>query len=179
MIQRQKIPTPKNLIVREAAEADVPAIRAIFNDVIATSTAIFSDAPLSLDDRLTWFRARVAQNYPVLVAIAADEVIGFASFGDFRAWPGYRFTVEHSVHVRNDQRSTGVGQALMSALLPKATALGKHIMIAGIDAANEGSLRFHERLGFERVAHFKEVGFKFNRWLDLIFLQRTLDATVL
>jgi phosphinothricin acetyltransferase len=100
--------------------------------------------------------------------------VGFASFGDFRPWPGYRFTVEHTVHVRADYRGQGVGGSLMHPLIERAIGLGKHVMIAGVDAENAPSLRFHERLGFERVAHFREVGFKFGRWLDLVFLQRLL-----
>jgi phosphinothricin acetyltransferase len=110
----------------------------------------------------------------VLVAADHTGVVGFSSFGDFRAWPGYRFTVEHSVHVRADRRGTGVGSALMPPLFARGAALGKHVMIAGVDGSNAASLRFHERLGFDRVAHFREVGFKFNRWLDLVFLQRLL-----
>lgn len=162
--------------VREARAEDQAAMLAIYNDVVATSTAIFRDTPTTLEERLAWWEARTAQGYPVLVAVEDGEVVGFASFGDFRAWPGYRFTVEHSVHVRADRRGHGIGQALMRPLLARAAALGKHVMIAGVDAANEGSLRFHERLGFERVAHLREVGFKFDRWLDLVFLQRTLDG---
>jgi phosphinothricin acetyltransferase len=104
-------------------------------------------------------------------------VIGFAAFGDFRSWPGYRFTVEHSVHIRADRRGQGVGQALMQPLITRACALGKHIMIAGVDADNAASIRFHERLDFVRVAHFREVGFKFGRWLDLVFLQRWLSPS--
>jgi phosphinothricin acetyltransferase len=112
----------------------------------------------------------------VLVAVAGSEVLGFASFGEWRgAWPGYRYTVEHSVHVRGDVRGRGVGRALLEALFPAALALGKHVMIGGIDAANDASIRFHARLGFERVACFREVGHKFGRWLDLIFMQRFLD----
>ena len=112
----------------------------------------------------------------MLVAKDASGVAGFASFGDFRAWPGYRYSVEHSIHVRADCRGTGVGAALMSPLLAEAGRIGKHVMIAGVDAANEGSLRFHERLGFSRVGTFRQVGWKFDRWLDLVFLQRILDA---
>jgi phosphinothricin acetyltransferase len=116
----------------------------------------------------------VNQRYPVLVAVDHGEVVGFASFGDFRMWPGYRFTVEHTVHVRAGMRGQGVGTALMRLLVERAARLGKHVMIAGVDADNAGSLVFHERLGFTRVAHFREVGFKFGRWLDLVFLQRLL-----
>ena len=161
--------------IRECRVEDLRSILAIYNDVIATSTAIFAESPATLDDRTAWWEARVRQRYPVLVAVDESGVIGFSSFGDFRTSPGYRFTVEHSVHVRADRRGRGIGTALVTALLPIASALGKHVMIAGIDADNAASIRMHERLGFFRVAHFQQVGFKFGRWLDLVFLQRYLD----
>jgi L-amino acid N-acyltransferase YncA len=162
--------------IRDAGPDDLPGLLAIYNDVIATSTAVYRDEPATLDERREWLRSRDAQGYPVLVAVDETGVTGFASFGDFRAWPGYRFTVEHTVHVRADCRGRGIGAALMTPLLARAAALGKHVVIAGVDADNEASIRFHERLGFARVAHFREVGFKFGRWLDLIFLQRMLTA---
>ena len=160
--------------VRDAVEPDVPGLLAIYNEVIATSTAIYIDQPTTLEERLAWWRGRVAAGYPVLVSGDESGITGFASFADFRPRPGYRFTVEHSVYVRADQRGRGIGNALMTALIERAVSMRKHVMIAGVDAENEGSLRFHERLGFERVAHFKEVGFKFGRWLDLVFLERGL-----
>jgi phosphinothricin acetyltransferase len=163
------------MIVRDALEQDVPAILAIFNEVIATSTAVYMDQPTTLEERLGWWRGRVDAGYPVLVSEDGSGIAGFASFGDFRPRPGYRFTVEHSVYVRADRRGRGVGVALMLPLLERAVSLQKHVMVGAVDAENEGSLRFHERLGFERVAHFRQVGFKFGRWLDLVFLQRTLD----
>ncbi len=160
--------------IRDAGEDDLPGLVAIYNDVIATSTAVYRDEPATFEERRDWFRGRAAHNCPVLVATDDTGVIGFASYGDFRPWPGYRYTVEHSVHIRNDRRGRGVGSALMHPLLDRAAAAGKHVMIAGVDASNASSLRFHERLGFERAAHFREVGFKFGRWLDLVFLQRFL-----
>lgn len=160
--------------IRDARPGDLPGILAIYNDVTATSTAIYRDEPATLDAHTDWWRQRVAAGYPVLVAEDAHGVAGFASFGDFRPWPGYRFTVEHSVHVRGDRRGGGVGTALMHPLLARASAIGKHVMIAGVDAENVASQRFHERLGFVPVARFHEVGFKFGRWLDLMFLQRRL-----
>jgi phosphinothricin acetyltransferase len=162
--------------IRAADRGDLTAILEIYNEVIATSTAVYSTTPSSLADRQAWFDARIGAGFPVLVSVGADGVGGFASFGDFRgAWPGYRHSVEHSVHVRRDLRGQGLGSALVRALLPLAGALGKHVIIGGIDADNDGSLRMHERLGFERVAHFREVGHKFGRWLDLVFVQRFLD----
>jgi phosphinothricin acetyltransferase len=160
--------------IRDARDTDLLEVLRIYNDVIATSTAVYRDDPATLDDRRMWWEQRVSQGYPVLVAEDAGAVVGFASFGDFRAWPGYRFTVEHTVHVRADRRGSGVGTALMHPLLERARLLSKHVVIAGVDADNRGSLAFHERLGFTRVAHFHEVGFKFGRWLDLVFLQRLL-----
>jgi L-amino acid N-acyltransferase len=166
-----------NLTVRDATEGDLPAVLAIYNEIIASSTAVYGLEPSTLEERQNWFRSRSAMGFPVVVAVAADDVIGFASFGEWRgAWPGYRYTVEHTVHVRHDMRGFGVGRALVENLLPRALAAGKHVMIGGIDAANEPSIRFHQRLGFEPVAHFREVGHKFGRWLDLIFMQRFLDA---
>jgi phosphinothricin acetyltransferase len=162
------------LEIGDATAADLAAVVTIYNQVLATSTAIFSHVPTTLEERRDWWQARVAQGYPVLVARGDAGVIGFASFGDFRAWPGYRFTVEHSVHVAAEARGRGAGSALMRPLLARAAALGKHVMVAGIDAANSASIRFHERLGFEQAGRLSEVGYKFDRWLDLVFLQRRL-----
>lgn len=165
------------MTIDDAREADLPAILAIYNEVIATSTAVYSETPVTLEDRVAWWRTRTTQlGYPVLVARDDSGVLGYATFGDFRTWPGYRFTVEHSVHVRADARGHGVGTQLVETLMSRARALGKHVMIGGVDADNAVSLRMHERLGFERVAHMKQVGWKFGRWLDLVFVERTLEG---
>ena len=163
--------------VRDAIEGDFPAITAIYNDVLLNTTAIYSDIPATVAERSALWQSRKQQGYPTLVACEGDSVTGFASFGDFRSWPGYRFTVEHTVHVHPSSRGLGVGSALVPALVERAGALGKHVMIGGIDADNTASLRFHERLGFERVAHFREVGFKFGRFLDLVFVQLLVGAS--
>jgi len=160
--------------LRDATPDDLSGIVAIYNDVAATSTAIFSHKPVTLEERWQWWQTHIAQGYPVLVARDALGVAGFATFGDFRTWPGYRFTVEHTVHVRADGRGRGIGTQLMRALFPRAAALGKHVMVAGVDASNGPSIRFHERLGFSRAGRLREVGFKFERWLDLVFLQRAV-----
>ena len=162
------------MVIEDATEEDLPDILAIYNDVIATSTAVFSEEPVTLEDRRGWFVARTEQGYPVLVSRDAQGVAGFGSFGDFRSWPGYRFTVEHSVHVRTDRRGQGIGTALVAALVERARALGKHAVIAGVDAGNTASLRMHERLGFVVVARLPEVARKFDRWLDLVFLELLL-----
>ena len=163
--------------IRNAVEADLPGILAIYNEVIATSTAVYAEAPVTLDERAQWLAAKRQHGFPVLVVEDAAGIAGFASFGDFRAWPCYRHSAEHSVHIRTDRRGQGLGTALIADLLARAAALGKHVMIAGIDAENAASIALHEKLGFGRVAHFREVGRKFDRWLDLVFLQRRLDQS--
>ena len=162
--------------VRNATEADLPGVLAIYNEVIRTSSAVYTEQEATLDDRRSWLAARQGQGFPVLVAEdpADRSVLGYATFGDFRPWPGYRHTVEHSVYVRADARGRGLGVALVEPLFGRAVALDKHVMVAGIDAANPASLRLHERLGFERAGTLREVGTKFGRWLDLVFMQRFL-----
>jgi L-amino acid N-acyltransferase YncA len=166
------------MIIRDAVEEDFDAITAIYNEVLLNSTAIYNDVPAAVAERVAIWQSRRQQNYPTLVACEGNTVIGFASFGDFRAWPGYRFTVEHSVHIDASSRGRGAGSALLQSLIPRAAALGKHVMVGGIDAENSASLRFHERLGFTPVAHFKEVGFKFGRFLDLVFVQHIIAGGV-
>ena len=163
--------------IRDAAQGDIAGITAIYNDAVAHSTAIWNETTVDAANSLAWLADRQRAGYPVLVAADDDgEVSGYASFGDWRAWDGYRHTVEHSVYVRADQRGKGIGQALMSALIERARENGKHVMVAGIEAGNVGSIRLHEKLGFELVGCLKQVGAKFGIWLDLVFLQLTLDT---
>ena len=164
------------MAIRDARETDLPQILAIYNEVILNSTAVYSLEPVSLADRRAWLEARRSWGFPVLVAAEGDEAAGFASFGDWRGATGYRYTVEHSVHVRAEWRGRGHGQRLVEALIARAEEMELHVMMGGIDAANRDSIRFHERLGFRPVAEFREVGHKFGRWLDLVFVQRLIDA---
>jgi L-amino acid N-acyltransferase len=163
--------------LRDASTEDLPGILALYNEIITRSTAVYALLPTTLEERRGWLHARAASGYPVLVAVREAQLIGFSSFGDWRGtWPGYRYTVEHTVHVQAEARGAGVGRRLLEALFPRARALGKHVMLGAIDADNHASIRFHERLGFVPVAHFREVGHKFGRWLDLVFVQKLLDA---
>jgi L-amino acid N-acyltransferase YncA len=157
----------------DATEADLPGILTIYNQVIATSNAVYTETPATLEDRQTWFAARRASNYPVLVAVE-NTVLGFASFGDFRPWPGYALSLEHSVYVHQDARGRGVGSALMRRLIDDARTLGKHVMIGGIDGENAASIALHARLGFTEAGRLREVARKFGHWLDLVFMQRVL-----
>jgi L-amino acid N-acyltransferase len=164
--------------IRDALNDDFEQITEIYNEVVLHSTAIYNDQPATVEERRAWGRARAGQGFPVIVAAEQDRISGFASFGDFRAWPGYRFTVEGSVHIRAQSRGRGIGTELLKSIIDRARALGKHSMIAGVDSENAASLRFLERFGFEPVGHLREVGFKFNRYLDLVFLQYWLTAPV-
>ncbi len=163
--------------IRDAGPADVDGITDIYNDAVVNTTAIWNETKVDAANRTAWHADRQHLGYPVLIAAEEDgQVLGYASFGDWRAFDGYRHTVEHSVYVRADQRGKGIGDALMRALIERAREIGKHVMVAGIEAQNAGSIHLHEKLGFEQVGNLKEVGTKFGAWLDLAFMQLTLDA---
>lgn len=163
--------------IRNAGRADMEEVAAIYNEAVENTTAIWNDTKIDTENRLAWLADKHRLSYPVLVAVDdAGAVLGYASFGDWRAWDGYRHTVEHSVYVRADQRGNGIGKALMLALIERARGIGKHVIVAGIEAENTASIRLHESLGFQSVGHLKQVGTKFGVWLDLAFLQLTLDT---
>lgn len=166
---------PHIMQIRDATPADIPAITLIFNDAVVNTTAIWSDTQVDEKNRQDWLAARRQLGYPVLVAVNGDQVLGYASFGDWRPFDGFRHSVEHSVYVHKEHRGEGLGVALMQALIPRARAVGKHVMVAAIDASNVGSIALHKKLGFDQVGHMPQVGTKFGKWLDLVFLQLTLD----
>jgi L-amino acid N-acyltransferase len=161
------------MLIRDAREDDLPGILALYNHVIANTTAVYTETPAPLADRAAWLAARRTGGFPVLVADDGG-VTGFASFGDFRPWPGYAGTVEHSVHVREDARGRGIGGALVRRLIDEARARHKHAIIGGIDAGNAASIALHRRLGFVEAGCLREVAEKFGRWLDLLFMQKML-----
>lgn len=163
------------ITVRNATESDLPEILEIYNDVILHTTAVYDYEPHTIEMRRQWFMAKKEQGFPVFVATENGKVVGLSSMGPFRAWAAYKFSVENSVYVASDSRGKGIGKLLMPPLIQSCKELGMHTMIAGIDASNEASMRLHEYFGFKEVAHFKEVGYKFNRWLDLKFLQLMMD----
>lgn len=162
------------IAIRDAREADLDAMLAIYNDAVLTTTAVYDYKPRSAEQQVAWFQAKREQRLPVLVAVDEGSVVGFASYGPFRPWPAYLHSVENSLYVAPERRGRGIGASLLPALIQRAADRGLHTMIAGIDATNEASLRLHAKFGFERVALFREVGWKFERWLDLAFLQLML-----
>ena len=162
------------ITIRPAREADLPEILDIYNHVILNTTAVYAYQPHTLKMRKDWYDGKVSDGYPIFVAEDTGRVAGLSTYGPFRAWPAYKYTVENSVYVAADQRGKGIARLLMQPLIDAARAHEYHAIIAGIDASNEASLRLHRSFGFEQVAHFREVGFKFGRWLDLKFLELLL-----
>ena len=160
--------------IRSAEDSDLPEILVIYNEVILNTTAVYSYQPHTLEMRKTWFDTRQKDGLPVFVAETEGRVAGFSSYGPFRAWPAYKYTVENSVYVAEEQRGKGIGKLLIAPLIETARAADLHAIIAGIDASNIGSIQLHRSFGFEEVAHFKQVGFKFGRWLDLKFMELLL-----
>ena len=162
--------------IRSATAADLPAILTIYNDAILTTTAVYDYQPHTLAMRQAWYEAKIAAGLPVFVADDAGMVVGFSSLGPFRAWAAYKYTVENSIYVAAERRGQGIGKLLLLPLIDAARQLEMHAIIAGIDATNVASYRLHQRCGFVEVAHFREVGYKFGRWLDLKFLELLLET---
>ena len=162
--------------ILNASEDDLPAILAIYNDAVRNTTAIWNEVEVDLSERRNWMQDRQAKGFPVIVAKDPDgAVLGYASYGDWRSWDGYRNTVEQSVYVQADARGKGVGRNLLGALIVRAKDAGKHAMVAGIEASNAPSIHLHKSLGFREAGLLREVGSKFGNWLDLVFLQLLLD----
>jgi phosphinothricin acetyltransferase len=161
--------------IRTAVESDLGDLLAIYNDVILNTTAVYSEQPHTMEMRKAWYDDRIANNFPVFVAEINEEIAGFSSFGHFRVWPCYRYTVEVSVYVEKSHRGKGISKMLLQALIDRAKEMNLHAIIAGISADNEISIKLHQSFGFREVANFKEVGYKFGRYLDLKFLELLID----
>lgn len=164
--------------IRDASGADMAAIAAIHNELLDSTTYTWTDQHQSAQEREEVWVARNKRGFPTLVAAEAGGVLGFASYADFRdslKWPGYRFSVEHSVNVARQAWGSGLAQRLMAALLERARLAGIHAMIGGIDGSNTRSLRFHERLGFREVARMPETGWKHGHWCDLVLMQKLIS----
>lgn len=144
------------ILLRDAVDADLASIRDIYNHAVEHSTAIWNEVLVDVDNRRQWWNARIAKGYPVLVAVVDGKVAGYASYGDWRAFDGYRHTVEHSVYVDREARGAGIGEQLMRALIERAAAGNVHVMIAGIEAENAASIRLHENSDFASSGRFRK-----------------------
>jgi phosphinothricin acetyltransferase len=163
-----------NIIACEPARHSA-AILAIFNEAIANSTALYDYKARTAESMVGWFEAKARGRYPV-IGVEDDHgtLMGFASYGPFRAWPAYKYTIEHSVYVDSRFRGQGVGRALLGAIVLAAEKQDYHVMVGGIDATNAVSIKLHESLGFKACGIVRHAGFKFGRWLDLAFYQLIL-----
>jgi phosphinothricin acetyltransferase len=158
-------------------DSHAAAILDILNDAIVTSTALYDYQPRPLSGMVGWFAAKAQGGFPVIgIEDSAGTLLAFGSFGTFRAFPAYKYTVEHSVYVHKDHRGRGLGAQVMRSLIAAARERQLHALIGAIDASNAGSIALHQRLGFQHVGTLPQVGFKFGRWLDLAFWQLTLDT---
>jgi len=157
-------------------DAHAAAVREIFNDAILHTTALYDYHPWSQTDVLKWFGGKANGGYPVIAAVDASGLLGFASYGQFRARPAYKYTVEHSVYVHRDHRRRGVGRALLVRIIELARAQQLHVLVGGIDVSNAESIALHEQLGFRHAGTITQAGYKFGRWLDLAFYQLTLST---
>lgn len=162
--------------LRDATEADLPEILAITNDAIATSEAIWATSPRTLEERRDWMTDRQAKNFPVVVAVEGDTILGFASYGPFRAYEGYARTVEHSVYVSRQAQRRGIGRLLLEEMVRHAEKSGMHVLIGAITASNTASIALHRAAGFSESSPLPEMGRKFGRWLDLVFMYRLFES---
>ena len=162
------------ITIRHAKENDLPQILEIYNDIIKNTTAVYYYEPHTLEMRRKWFMEKQEKGFPVFVADENGIILGMSTIGPFRIPTAYQYTVENTVHVAADARGKGIGKLLMPPIIEAAKQMNMHAIIAGIDAGNEVSLHLHKSFGFEEVAHFKEVGYKFGGWLDLKFLELIL-----
>ncbi len=163
-------------MIREATKKDLMDILEIYNDAILNTTAVYDYKAHTLDDRTQWYEKKKQDGYPLLVFEKSDKVVAFATFGPFRAWPAYKYTIEHSVYVHKDYRNEGIATNLMQEIIKIANAREYATLVAGIDAANVNSIKMHEKMGFKFSGVIKKAGFKFDKWLDLAFYQLDLQG---
>ena len=157
-----------------ATTADIPQILEIVNHNIVHETCIYDTEKRTLGAQLLWFENQLNQNYPVIVAKDGDKIVGYASYAQYRPKVGYRFSMEHSIYIHPEFQKQGIGKVLLTELIDLATKNNVHVLIGGIDASNQNSIEFHKQFGFEIVGRMNEVGYKFDRWLDLVWMQKTI-----
>ena len=163
------------MLIREASITDLPGILDIYNDAIRNLTATFDLTEQSLKERTTWYN-KYGGKYPLIVAEINGEIAGYSCLGSFRDKPAYARTTELSIYISSHHRGKGIGKAMMQEILQRAAQLGYHTVIGGITAGNEASVKLHERFGFQLAGRFKEVGYKFDEWQDVLFYQLMIPS---
>lgn len=163
-------------MIREATEKDLMDILEIYNDAILNTTAIYDYTPHNFEERVKWYEKKKQDGYPLLVFEENEKVVGFATYGSFRAYPAFKYTIEHSVYVHKDYRNAGIGKILLEELIELANKDEYATMVACIDSLNEGSIKIHEKFGFKYSGTITKAGYKFGKWLDLVFYQLDLKG---
>lgn len=161
-------------MIREASEKDLNGILEIYNDAILSTTAIYAYKIQTLEEKKQWYKEKKRDGYPLLVFEKNNTVVGFATFGPFRNWPAYKYTIEHSIYVHKDYRNQGIATKLMKEIIKIANEREYATIVAGIDGSNEISIKMHEKIGFKYSGTVTKAGFKFGKWLDLAFYQLNL-----
>ncbi|PCF65427.1 N-acetyltransferase [Staphylococcus intermedius] len=165
-----------NSHIRLATFDDLEAIMEIYNHAILHTTAVYTYEPTHIEERRQWLAQKQREGYPVFVYESEGEVLGFATYGPFRNWPAYQYTIEHSIYVSPSARRQGVASQLLSIVIEDAKVSGYQTIVAGIDASNEGSIKLHEKMDFKHMGTLEKVGYKFERWLNLAFYQKQLKS---
>lgn len=163
-------------MICEATESDLMGILEIYNDAIINTTAIYAYEPHDIEERKQWYYERKEKGQPVLVFKENNQIIGFATFEQFRGYPAFKYSLEHSVYVHKNYRKRGIGKKLMKELIKVADENGYAIMVAAIDSENKGSIELHKKLGFKYTGTIEKSGFKFGKWLNLVFYELKLKG---
>lgn len=164
------------ILIRPAVREDCPAILAIYNEAVLTTTATYDYEPRTLRQRQAWFDDHRKSGHPIFVATEGSHIVGWASLSRYHDRVGFRFTTENAIYIAPPHQGRGLGKRLLQALMDSARQIGLHAIIAAIDSENEASIRLHLTFGFEKVGQFKRVGYKFNRWLDVIYMEYLLPV---
>jgi L-amino acid N-acyltransferase len=163
-------------VIRFAQEKDLQNILDIYNDAVLHTTAVYTYKAQTLESREIWFKQKRDEGYPVVVYELDNKVVGFATFGPFRPWPAYKYSIEHSIYVDSNYQRKGIASSLLKEIISIANKQEYKTLIGGIDAANDKSIAMHEKFGFVHAGTIKNAGYKFNTWLDLAFYQLNLDG---
>lgn len=162
-------------MIRQAVKSDLPNILDIYNDAILNTTAVYTYNPQTLESREAWFENKSKNNEPILVYVEHDEAIAFATYGSFRDWPAYQYSIEHSIYVSKYHRGNGIASKLLLEIIHHAQRSGYKTLVAGIDATNDYSIYLHKKFNFTYSGTIQQVGYKFDKWLDLAFYQLDLN----
>lgn len=164
-------------VIKFCNENQLPEILDILNDAIINSTALYDYKPRTMENMKTWFEAKTKGKYPVIGLFDDKEsLLGFGSYGSFRNWPAYKYTIEHSIYIRSDRRGQGFGKILLQEIINNAIRQDYHVLVGGIDATNSISIKLHESMGFTFSGTIQHAGYKFGKWLDLAFYQLILKT---